>query len=65
MAKKSNEENAGLIVALLEELRGAEMHGDDAQVADIKASLARVGYQAEKPSKRAEQRPAVAKAETR
>lgn len=63
MAKKSNEENAGMILALLEELRGAEVYGGD--VDGIKANLSRLGYQAEKPSKRAEQRPSTGNAETR
>ena len=62
---KSTEEQKALIVALLEELRGAEMHGDDSQVAEIKRSLTLAGYEAEKPSKRAEKRPASTTAESR
>jgi hypothetical protein len=64
MSKKTNEENAAMIVALLEELRGAEVNYPD-RVDGIKESLTRLGYQAEKPSKRAEQRPGAAEAETR
>ena len=56
MAKKSNEENKAMIVALLEELRHAQTYGLDNEQR-IKDDLTRLGYTAEKPSKRAEKRP--------
>ena len=56
MAKKSNEENKAMIVALLEEKRAAEIYGTD-NLEEINAALTRLGYTAEKPSKRAEKRP--------
>jgi len=64
MAKKSNEENKAMIVALLEEKRAAEIYGTD-NLEEINAALTRLGYTAEKPSKRAEKRPAASQAETR
>jgi len=64
VAKKSNEENKAMIVALLEELRHAQTYGLDNEQG-IKDALTRLGYTAEKPSKRAEKRPAGAQAETR
>jgi len=56
VAKKSNEENKAMIVALLEEKRAAEIYGTD-NLEEINAALTRLGYTAEKPSKRAERRP--------
>ena len=45
-----------MIVALLEEKRAAEIYGTD-NLEEINAALTRLGYTAEKPSKRAERRP--------
>lgn len=65
MAKKEKEQkDAETIAGLLEELRRAEAYGWDNEQ-EIRDCLDRLGYVAEKPSKRAESRPKSARAEKR
>lgn len=65
MAKKHEEQkDKETILGLLEELRSAQIYGWDNEQ-DILDSLRRLGYEAQKPSKRAESRPKAGGAETR
>lgn len=54
----TNEENKATISALLEERKGYERRGESKRVAEVDAQLKALGAGAEKPSKRAQKRPA-------
>lgn len=54
----TNEERAATIQALLKERWGYEVRGLKERVAEVNRILRRLGHEAEKPSERAEKRPA-------
>ena len=61
----TNEEHASTIRALLHEREGYERAGKTDRVKLVDAELARLGHEAEKPSTRAQKRPAAKRKTTR
>jgi hypothetical protein len=61
----TNEEQAAMVAALVEEKRKFETYGPEERLAQVNAQLAELGAAGASPEKRAEKRPAKKKTETK